>query len=63
MARQKLTHSLNVRFPEIVYNALVKRANTKRKDFPRYNEADEVRSAVVEHLKKKGVLDKDKDHL
>lgn len=54
---------MTLKFPREVYEAMQKRAEWKRKKFGKYVEADVVRTAVVKHLKEKGLLDKGKDYL
>lgn len=54
---------VSTRIPDVVWNALMKLAKGKQKDFPRYSEADAIRSAIVNHLKNKGLLEKGKDYL
>lgn len=59
----KYTKTITTRFPAEVYNAVEKLIKDKQKDFPRYTEADAIRSAIVNHLKNKGYLQKDKNYL
>ncbi len=59
----KYNKTVTTRFPDEVYRAVEKLVAEKRKDFPRYTEADAIRSAIVNHLKKKGYLNKDKNFL
>ena len=54
---------LATRFPTVVAEAVKKLVKEKQKEFPRYSEADLIRSAVVNHLKSKGFLDKGKNYL
>ena len=61
--KEKYTKTLTVRLPETVYKAVLKRVQDKKSEFPRYQEADAVRSAIVNHLKLKGYLDKGKEYL
>jgi len=51
------------RLPKEVWEALRKLAKAKQREFPRYAEADAMRSAIVNHLKVKGFLEKGKDYL
>ncbi len=60
---EKYTKPITVKFPEIVWKAMQKRIEKKQKYFPRYGEADLIRTAVVKHLKEKSILDKNKDYL
>ena len=59
----KYPKTITTRVPLEVYDALKKLISEKQKDYPRYNEGDVMRSAVVKHLKEKGLLDKKKDYL
>ena len=59
----KYTKTITTRFPEEVFTAVEKLVKDKQKDFPRYTEADAIRSAIVNHLKNKGYLDKGKNFL
>ena len=52
-----------VRLPLDVYQAMMKRVEHKRTKFGRYSDADFARTAIVNHLKNKGYLDKHKDYL
>ncbi len=61
--KSKYTRSITIRVPEDVYKALEKRAEYKKKYFGKYRPADVVRTAVIKHLKAKGLLDKDKNYL
>jgi hypothetical protein len=64
MAKElKYTKTVTTRFPDEVFQAIEKLVKEKKKDFPRYTEADAVRTAVVNHLKSKGYLDKKKNFL
>ncbi len=54
---------ITVKFPEDVVNAMQKRIEKKQTKFPRYSEADLIRTSVVKHLKEKGILDKGKNYL
>ncbi len=63
MALKLYKHTITVRVPEAVYDALMKRVKNKRKEYPRYSDAEVIRKALVKHLKEKGLLDKDKDYL
>jgi hypothetical protein len=60
---KKLTEAITVRFPPEVMKAIEKRARDQSAEFPRYNEGDVIRIAVVVHLKEKGYLDKEKTYL
>ena len=46
-----------------VNEELEKKTKDKQKEFPRYREADALRSALVNDLKAKGYLDKNKHYL
>jgi len=59
----KYSKALTVKFPEAVWKAMGKRVDEKQKHYPRYSEADIVRTSVVKHLKEKGLLDKNKNYL
>jgi len=59
----KYTKALTVKFPEEVWKAMAKRIEKKQKYYPRYSEADIIRTAVVKHLKEKGLLEKGKNYL
>jgi len=65
MVKKELKYPLTVttRFPEVVASVIGEVVKEKQKEFPRYSEADLIRSAVVNHLKSKGKLDKNKDYL
>jgi hypothetical protein len=54
---------VGVRLPKIVEEAMKKRVKDKRKQFPRYDVQDMIRTAIIKHLKEKGYLDKGKDYL
>jgi len=59
----KYSKPVSVRFPDEVWKAVIKRTEHKQKIFGKYREADVIRTAVVNHLKKKGYLEKGKDYL
>jgi len=59
----KFPKILATRVPVDVWEAIRKLIKDRQKDFPRYSEADAVRSAIVNHLKSKGFLDKGKNYL
>jgi len=59
----KYTKALTVKFPEEIWKAMGKRVEKKQKYYPRYSEADIIRTAVVKHLKEKNLLDKNKNYL
>ena len=65
MPKKELKYPLTVttRFPEAVAQSIKEIVKDKQKEFPRYSEADLIRSAVVNHLKSKGKLDRNKDYL
>ena len=63
MKDNKLDKTVTIRVPEVVWKALQKKTHDKKKDFARYSEADAVRSAIINDLKAKGYLDKNKDYL
>lgn len=56
-------HTLTVRVPDAVYDAVMKRVTNKQLKYPRYSDAEVMRKALVKHLKEKGYLDKDKNYL
>ena len=51
------------RVPLEVWQAIQKLVKDKQDDYPRYTEGDAVRSALVNHLKAKGLLNKGKNYL
>jgi len=55
--------AVTVKFPEEVWKAMLKRIEKKQKFYPRYSEADLIRTSVVKHLKEKGFLKKEKHYL
>ncbi len=57
------TGEVLARFPPDVSKAIEEYTKDKQKEFPRYRPLDLVRSAVINHLKSKGYLDKTKDYL
>jgi len=59
----KFPKLLATRVPKEVWEALRKLTKDRQKDFARYSEADAVRSAIINHLKAKGFLDKGKNYL
>lgn len=59
----KYTKTVTTRFPVEVFNAIEKLIKDKQEEFPRYTEADAIRSAIVNHLKNKGYLNKGKNYL
>lgn len=61
--QNKYPQLVSTRIPDEVWKALQRLVKDKQKEFPRYSEADAVRSALVNHLKKKGLIDKGKDYL
>ncbi|MEK6927732.1 MAG: hypothetical protein AABX11_04835 [Nanoarchaeota archaeon] len=61
--KEKYNVPITVKFPETLVKAMARRIEHKQKKFPRYTEADFIRTAVVNHLKNKGYLDKNKDYL
>lgn len=63
MPKKLSTEAILARFPHVVAEAIEKYTKDKQKEFPRYRPLDLVRSAVVNHLKAKGYLDKNKDYL
>jgi hypothetical protein len=64
MAKEnKYVRAMTVKFPDVVWQAMQKRIKAKQKFYPRYIEADLIRTSVVKHLKEKGLLDKNKDYL
>ena len=60
---KRYVKAITVKFPEDIVKAMQKRVEMKQKKFPRYGEADVIRTAVVKHLKEKGLLEKGKDYL
>ena len=63
MREKRFEKHIATRIPKDVYEALQKLAKERRKDFPRYTESDAMRSAIINHLKAKGFLEKGKDYL
>ena len=63
MAKKPYKHTITVRVPDEVYEALMKRVTHKQKKYPGYSDAEAIRKALVKHLKDKGLLDKDKSYL
>jgi hypothetical protein len=61
--RIRYTKTITTRFPDEVFVAVEKLVKEKQKEFPRYTEADAIRSAIVNHLKNKGYLEKSKNYL
>ncbi|MCH7568650.1 MAG: hypothetical protein IIA87_04475 [Nanoarchaeota archaeon] len=61
--KPKYVKPILVRLPAEVYKALKKRVQHKQKVFGRYSEADIARTAIVNHLKRKGYLKTGKDYL
>lgn len=61
--KTKLMKTVTIRIPEVIWEALQKKAKDKRKEYARYSESDAVRSAIINDLKSKGYLDKGKDYL
>jgi hypothetical protein len=59
----KYKKTITTRFPDEVYKAIEKLVKDKKNEFPRYTEADAIRSAIVNHLKNKGYLTKGKNFL
>lgn len=59
----KYTKAITAKFPEEVWKAMEKRIAKKQEFYPRYSEADLIRTSVVKHLKEKGLLDKKKKYL
>lgn len=59
----KYTKPITVKFPETIWKAMQKRIEKKKKYYPRYGEADLIRTAVVKHLKEKALLKKDEHYL
>ena len=59
----RYTKAVTVKFPEEVWKAIMKRIEKKQKFYPRYSEADLIRTSVVKHLKEKGLLSRDKHYL
>jgi len=59
----KYKHTITVRVPDAVYNALMKRVKNKQTKYPSYSDAEVVRKALVRHLKEKGLLEKNKSYL
>lgn len=59
----KYSKAITVKFPEEVWKAMSKRIEKKQKHYPRYSEADLIRTAVVKHLKEKALLKKDEHYL
>lgn len=63
MAQKLYKHTITVRVPDAVYEALMKRVKNKQTKYPRYSDAEVIRKALVHHLKEKGLLEKDKSYL
>lgn len=63
MAVKLYKHTITVRVPEAVYEALMRRVRNKQLKYPRYSDAEVIRKALVKHLKDKGLLEKDKNYL
>ena len=65
MPRKELKYPklIATRVPLDVRKAIDELVKEKQKDYPRYTEGDAVRSALVNHLKSKGYLDKGKNYL
>jgi len=59
----RYTKAITVKFPDDVWKAMDKRIAKKQKFYPRYSEADLIRTAVVKHLKTKKLLDENKHYL
>jgi hypothetical protein len=59
----KYFKAITTKFPKEVWDAMEKRVAHKQKKFARYAEADLIRTAVVNHLKNKSYLEKNKDYL
>jgi len=59
----KYSKVITVKFPDEVWKAMEKRVKGKQKYYPRYSDADLIRTSVVKHLKEKGFLDEKKDYL
>ncbi len=60
---RRYKHTITVRVPDSVYEAVMKRVKHKRLKYPSYSDAEVIRKALVKHLKEKGLLDKDKTYL
>jgi len=63
MKKNTYKHTITVRVPDAVYEALMKRVQRKQAKYPSYTDAEAIRKALVRHLKEKGYLDKDKSYL
>jgi Arc/MetJ-type ribon-helix-helix transcriptional regulator len=63
MASKLYKHTITVRVPDAVYEALMKRVKDKRAEYPRYSDAEVIRKALVKHLKEKGLLERNKSYL
>ncbi len=61
--KARFTLAVTTRFPPEVFKVIEELVKEKQKEFPRYTEADCIRSAVINHLKAKGFLDKGKNYL
>ena len=59
----KYSKAITVKFPKEVWDAMEKRIEKKQKFYPRYSDADLIRTSVVKHLKEKGLLKRDRDYL
>lgn len=63
MTTKLYKHTITVRVPDAVYEALMKRVRYKQSKYPRYSDAEVIRKALVKHLKDKGLLEKEKNYL
>ena len=63
MAGKLYKHTITVRVPDAVYEALMKRVKNKQSKYPRYSDAEVIRKALVHHLKEKGLLEQNKRYL
>lgn len=63
MGKNLYKHTITVRVPDAVYEAVMKRVKNKQTKYPRYSDAEVIRKALVKHLKEKGLLDKNKNYL
>ena len=57
------TEAFTVRFPQKIADTMHSFIQRKKEDYPKYAEADLIRTAVVKFLKEKGLLEKDKQYL
>lgn len=59
----KYDKAVTVKLPSVLFEAIQKRVDKKQLKYGKYSEADVIRTAIVKHLKEKGLLDKNKTYL